>query len=417
MPGALPIVGHGLAFHRDPLAVLAAARRYGGTPIVRVPDPVVVLCEPEDVQHVLVTRGHAYAKTPRLWSERARNAFGRGTLTARGDEHRRLRRLVQPGFAPGAVARVLDGAVAGAVEATEGWRPGVHDVYGDLASGARMGIQRALFGTLPDAALVDRAIAERRAFAVRWFAAVHPRPELLPSPANLRYRRSEAWLRTRVSDVVHDRLRTPGDDVVSILAHRQNRVGDRLSPAEVIEEALLLTVPGHETIGEGLAWTLDLLARHPGAQAAARTAAMEGDTSMLDRVLEESLRLYPPTWIVVRMATEDDELPSGRRLAPGARVYVSPWVVHRDPRWWPDPLAFRPERFRPDASRAPQRAYFPFGAGPHVCVGERYARAEMAGVVATLLRRWQFRAVGPPPRPRAALTLSPRSVPLRLERL
>ena len=421
VPGALPLVGHGLRFARNRLALLEEAARRGPGAVLRVPDPVIVLTEPEDVQHVLVRDPAGYSKGPKLASERGARIFGAGLLTRHGAEHRRLRLLIQPAFHALAVERlqlVLRLAVMARLDA---WRDGTVAVHDDLMAAARLAIQRVLFGELADAAAVDEAIAARRAFAQRWFSSVNPRPEWAPSAVNRQFRRLEPWLTRRVGELVDERLERPGafDDLLALLTESRDRDGDRLTRAELVTEALSLTIPGHETTGEALAWTLDLLARNPHEQERARAAARAGDRAALERVADESLRLYPPTWITVRVAVAADTLPSGITVSAKQRLYVAPWLLHHDPRWWPKPERFVPDRFLGGAeAERPRRSFLPFGAGPRVCIGERLARAEIVEGLSLVLGRWRLTPAGPPPTPDPGLTLSPSGgVPLTLEAL
>jgi cytochrome P450 len=183
-----------------------------------------------------------------------------------------------------------------------------------------------------------------------------------------------------------------------------------------------LSVAGYETTGEWLAWTLFLLARHPEALARLQSevdrvlgdrAAVAADQSELgytESVLAESLRLYPPTWIFVRVACDDDVLPSGAAVRAGTKVYLCQWVVHRLARHFPDPARFDPERFTPEARAArPAQAYFPFGAGPRTCIGESLAQMEAVLALATIARSWCFELVaGQKIVPHPGVTLRPR---------
>ena len=431
LPGALPVVGHGARFAKDRLAVLELARAMGPGTVILVPDPVVVLSEPDDVQHVLVRNPSGYVKGPKLASRRGAAVFGSGLLTQHGADHRRLRLIIQPAFHRLAATRIEQVLREALTVSLLDWKPGARDVHEDLMRGARLAIQRVLFGEQGDAVAIDNAIAERRAFAQRWFTTLNPRPEWAPTRANLRYRRTEAWFERRVAELVDERLAAVESpqaemtrsgahaNLLTLLVESRDRSGDRLSREELITEALSLTIPGHETTGESLAWTLDLLARHPDEQSKARAAVETNDRLTLERVIDESLRLYPPTWMTVRVATEDDTMPSGVTVMNGQRLYISPWLLHRDSRWWSDPDRFDPDRFLPTADvDRPRRAYLPFGAGPRVCIGERLARTELVEALCVLLPRWAIRPIGPAPRPEPGLTLSPRDgVRLLLEEL
>jgi cytochrome P450 len=181
-------------------------------------------------------------------------------------------------------------------------------------------------------------------------------------------------------------------------------------------------VTGHETIGAGLAWTWYLLAQHPEVQARVHAEVEEvlgtrapeaADLPRLEytgRVLSESFRMYPPTWIVVRVAVEPDRLPSGAEIPVGAKLYLCPWVVHRDARWFSDPERFDPERFALEAvARRPEYAYFPFGAGVRLCIGKRLALMESTLAVARAAQRFDLALVpGQQVRPDPGIILAPR---------
>ena len=195
-----------------------------------------------------------------------------------------------------------------------------------------------------------------------------------------------------------------------MFAGRRYPEGSAMSAAQQRDELLTLMSTGYETIGDALTWTLYLLAQHPDVEAnvlAELAREIPSDEigpdadsvprlRYLRQVIEESLRLYPPTWIFVRMAVADDRLPGGAAVAPGDKLYLCPWVLHRDPSYFPDPLRFRPERARP------RFAYFPFGAGQRVCIGEQFAIQEAVVVLALLLPRFRGEV-----HPGHSLTLQP----------
>jgi len=190
---------------------------------------------------------------------------------------------------------------------------------------------------------------------------------------------------------------------------------------QVRDELLSLTSTGYETIGDALAWTLYLLARHPDVEAkvldevsavlgGGEPAAEDlGKLTYTRQVLNESMWLYPPTWIFVRMALGPDTLPSGAPVAAGHKLYLSQYVVHRHPRYFPEPERFDPGRFTAEAMSAhPRFSYFPFGGGQRLCIGEQFAVLEMQAVLSQLLPAFRFELAAETVEPRPAITLRPK---------
>ncbi|MDF1505588.1 cytochrome P450 [Roseisolibacter sp. H3M3-2] len=200
-----------------------------------------------------------------------------------------------------------------------------------------------------------------------------------------------------------------------------------MTDRQLRDEAMTLFLAGHETTANLLAWTWYLLARHPDVERALldSLAPLGGRAATMDdvprlgyarQVLGEALRLYPPAYAVGRIALEDVTF-GGYRVPAGAGVLLSQWVTHRDPRWWPDPDRFDPSRWAPDAPAArPKLAYFPFGAGTRVCIGEQFAWTEALLVLATLAPRWRLAlAPGTDVTPQPIITLRPRGgIPMTL---
>jgi cytochrome P450 len=203
--------------------------------------------------------------------------------------------------------------------------------------------------------------------------------------------------------------------------------GRPMSDRQLRDELVTLFLAGHETTAIALSWTLFLLARHPEAEArlAAEVMGAVGErlpsASDLPRlpfteaVVKESLRLYPPAHVIGREAIADCEI-GGWRVPARATVYFSPWVLHRDSRWFPDPESFRPQRWLDgSAASLPKYAFIPFGGGPRVCIGERFAMMEAVLLLATILRRVRLEMAGPDPTPFASITLRPEGgVPMRV---
>ena len=174
------------------------------------------------------------------------------------------------------------------------------------------------------------------------------------------------------------------------------QTGERMSDQQLRDESMTMLIAGHETVASALAWTWDLLARNPETEAklheelarelGGRTPAAEDLPKLryTEMVFQEAMRLYPPAWIISRKALEDDEI-CGYQVPKGALVVTSPYVTQRMPDLWPEPDAFRPERFSPEESAGRHRyAYYPFGGGPRLCIGNGFAMTEAALIIAAV---------------------------------
>jgi cytochrome P450 len=206
-----------------------------------------------------------------------------------------------------------------------------------------------------------------------------------------------------------------------LLAARDETTGDGMSDRQLRDEVVTIFAAGHETTAVAMSWTWYLLSRHPRCEArlhqeldqvlagrSPRFADLE-HLPYTRMVFEEALRLYPPAFSLTRVAAADDRI-GPHRIPKGAMVTLSPWVTHRDPRLWPDPERFDPERFLPEAVRQRHKfAYFPFGGGPRVCIGNSFALMEGRLILATLAQRYRLRLEpGHPVEPQGRITLRPR---------
>ncbi|WP_238455778.1 cytochrome P450 [Azohydromonas lata] len=194
-----------------------------------------------------------------------------------------------------------------------------------------------------------------------------------------------------------------GDDLLArLLALRDEATGEALSEREVFDQCMVTFQAGHETTATALTWWSRMLAGHPEAAARARAEvdAVLGDRDpgpgdaaalpWLSATVKEAMRLYPPLPALITRHTVGEITVGGWRIAPGASLYLTPWVLHHDPRWWEAPDEFRPKRFLPGAPDVPRGAYMPFGIGPRVCIGQHFAMLEMVIVAAMLLRRYDL---------------------------
>lgn len=351
--------------------------------------------------------------------EAAREVLGDGLLTSEGEHHLRQRRLIQPIFQRERVEAYAPVVLRHADALTDRWRgQSVVDVHAEMAALTLAIVVSSLFGSdlePGEAGAVGEAMSEVLGQYPRLFSPLLRLTQRLPLPANRRFAAAVARFDDVIARLIARRRAegVDGDDLLSRLLRAQEQ-GRGMSARQVRDEAVTLFLAGHETTSNALSWAWLLLSRHPEAEARLH-AEVDGvaDRSVsalpwTGAVVAESVRLYPPAWAIGRRATAP-HLADGWTIPAGSVAIVSPWLLHRDERWWPEPFAFRPERWLGDDGSRPKGAYLPFGAGPRMCVGESFARQEAVLVLATLARRWRVRVEpGQPAGLQAAITLRPR---------
>nr|AAQ17113.2 putative P450 hydroxylase [Actinomadura madurae] len=399
----------------DRLGMMQAALRHGDA--VRVglgPKALYLFNRPEHAKHVLADNSGNYHKGIGL--VQARRALGDGLLTSEGDLWREQRRVVQPAFQHKRIAGLADAVVeeAGALVARLRARAGGPpvDVVGEMTA-LTLGV---LGRTLLDADLtahtsLGRAFETVQDQAMFEMVSQGMVPMWLPLPGQLRFRRARRELDRIVRALVAERLREGGgaEDALSRLIESARREPDgRVGRRRLRDELVTLLLAGHETTASTLGWTFHLLDRHPlvRARVRAEARAVFGDgTPTLDdlsalsyttMVVQEVMRMYPPVWILTRVAQRDDEV-GGYRVPAGADVLVCPYTLHRNPDFWEWPDVFDPDRFGPGRSEGrPRYAYIPFGAGPRFCVGNHLGMMEAVFVTAMVAR--DLRLTGVPGR-------------------
>jgi cytochrome P450 len=419
------------AFGRDARAILMhLARTYGPFVRTRLPMHIYFVSGPALIEEVLVKQAVHFRKdrVTRLLSR----AVGAGLIVSGGDLWRRQRRLMQPAFHQGELRSYGDVITDLARNAVASWRSGeTRNVHEDLMALTLNIVAKLLFGA--DLAADARDIGTTISTLMEDFSgelglrALTPFAKL-PTRHSGRIRRGIRQLDRIIYKIIADRrgAADPGHDLLGLLLRARDEDGSARSDQQLRDEALTLFVAGHETTALALTYALYLLAGHPESQEtlAAELAEVlpgrDAEFADLDRlkyteaVLLEAMRLYPPAWSVGREALDDVEI-GGYRVPKGSTLFMSQWVVHRDPALFEDPERFRPERWAGDAEkRLPRFAYFPFGGGPRVCIGNRFAMMEATLILAVLARRFTFI---PTPETRLELlptvTLRPRS-PVKL---
>lgn len=428
-----PMRGFAAALRRDPLSALQQLAARGDVAEARVgPRRLFLLSHPDDVRDLLVTHQRRFHKG--VAHERMKLLLGTGLLTSEDDFHLRQRRLAQPAFHHARIAAYAEIMREEAAAGVEAWQPGAAvDVHGTTYRLALRIAGRTLFGSAVDDA--DGAISRALGTCLDVFQrlALLPFAEQLvwlPIPAAIRFRRARRQLDDLVRGLIAERRASGRDegDLLSmlLLARDAETGGAMMTDAQVRDEAMTILLAGHETTANALAWSLWLLATHPEAQARlhAEVDALGGAAPTVERlpwtraVFAETLRLYPPAYAMGRRALVPHEA-GGVAVPKGTIALVSPWITHRDPRWWPDATSFVPGRWLDPAAAAarPKFAFFPFGGGTRICIGEQFAWMEGVVVLATIAARWRVQPLpGRTPVPSASITLRPTDLHLLVER-
>ncbi|MCS6910165.1 MAG: cytochrome P450 [Anaerolineales bacterium] len=428
------IWGHTRLYRHDPLTFeRTLAREYGDVVALRFGlRRAVLITHPDDIHKVLVAEADKFCKSA-VYRELLSRVLGNGLLTSDGEFWQRQRKLVQPAFHHKRIQAYGAVMTEQAAQMLETWRPGeVRPLNRDMMRLTLGIVCKTLFGAdvSGDADRVAMALTAVLELVDVALEAPFFLPEWWPSPR----RQQQRAVRQILDEVVYGfirRRRETGDtgDLLSMLLAARGEAGDRMSDRQVRDEAVTLVLAGHETTANALTWTFILLAQSPEAEAhlhaeldivlAGRLPAVE-DLRRLEYttlVIKESLRLYPPAPTIEREALVDVEL-GGYRIPKGTIVVIPVHVVHHDARWFPDPEKFDPLRFTKDKEVArPKFAYFPFGGGPRICIGNSFAEMEANLLLAAIAQRYRLRlADSTPIIPKATITLRPSSdVRMRLE--
>jgi cytochrome P450 len=412
------------------------ARTYGDVVALRLgPKRVWALNHPDLVEEVLVTKSRSFIKHFGLRA--AKPTLGEGLVTSEGDFWRRQRRLAQPAFHRDRI----DGYGRVMVELTErmlgSWAAGQQrDVQADMMRLTLEVVAKALFDA--DVTGASAGIAGSMEVLMASFTERVNRlirlPVWLPLPINARYRKAMRQVERVLFEIIAERRRSGEDqgDFLSMLLQAQDTEGDGSGMTDRLlrDEAVTLFMAGHETTANTLAWAWYLLSLYPESERALHDELDEvldggrapevADLPRLvhaDRVVTESMRVLPTVWLLGREAVEPVEV-GGYRAPRGTTVWMSQWVIHRDPRWYDEPEAFRPDRWADGlARRIPRYAYFPFGGGPRVCIGNQFARMEAVLLLAAIARRFRPRVPpGTVVNPVPTMTLRPEhGIPVVLE--
>jgi cytochrome P450 len=424
-PSGYPVVGHLPPFLRDKLGFLVrCAADHADVVQLKIGAATFLLKHPEDISHVLVANHQNYEKSPRIVSGKG-SLFGTALIGAPGGAHRSKRQALQPLFHRKAIARFSAVIVSEAEAVLAKWSSGVElEVSEEMRRLSVEIIIRTLFGNLPrqDIHLLSEVFETRRRYIEQLFDSLLPFAEYFPTRRNADYKHA-----TKQFDEITfreiKRQRSNEDSLLGMLMHARYDNGTSLSDEEIRDETLTLALAGYETIAEALTWTWYLLSQNPDEELklwkeldevlAGRVPSLNDIQNLryTSMIFAESMRLYPPTWLFVRVALGDDRLPSGAEIPRGSKIYLSPFITQRDPRYYTEPDKFNPQRFGEVEKRSrPKFAYFPFGGGPRQCIGEAFATMEGVLFISVIASRFKLElAPGQTVSLDAGITLRPRN--------
>ncbi|HZZ01188.1 MAG TPA: cytochrome P450 [Candidatus Baltobacteraceae bacterium] len=369
-------------------------RRYGNVVAFALPwRSYVFVNDPPLVKDILVTQQHAFVKS--LGTRTLKYLLGEGLLTSEEPLHRTMRRIVQPAFHRERVAAYAREMERLAGDFVERLKPGEgFDLHAAMTELTLRIATTTLFGS--DESGSTRAVSEALRMMMEEFPYVlMPLGRLrqqLPLPSTRRFERSRDTLDAVIYDLIRRRRgesEGEGADALSMLLSVQDaETGTRLTDEQVRDEVMTLFMAGHETTANLLTWTFYLLARNPNVEKRLAAAAREGDGEFVRRVVHETLRLYPPAWLLGRETVGDVTLADGTRIPAKTTVFISPKMLHVRADLYTDPMRFDPDRWL--GAPPPPFAFVPFGGGARRCIGEDFAWTEASIVLVAIARRYRF---------------------------
>jgi cytochrome P450 len=415
-----------LRIRRNPMMFLTDTWQEFGD-VVQFPIPVpptYLVNDPHGVRQVLISNSRNYDKETIQYRSLSL-VTGEGLLTAPMNVWRRQRPLVQPAFHHETLTDVVSHVGRAAHRMFESWERRGDEVLVDVDEAmmhvALEIVGHALFGTdlSQDADVLASATLEALEVVVARARVPVTPPQWVPTPANRRLRRSVARLDTAVDHMLAERsVRTKPRDMLDLLIAARDEQGDGLTTTEIRDQIITFIVAGHETVASALTWAWAMLARDPALQ---QRLADEADRVLDDRppqftdyanlpyaraVFDESLRMFPPAWLITRNSDAEDVI-AGHTILPNSLIIISPWLVHRHPDAWPHAWEFRPERFLNETYD--RTMFIPFGAGIRQCIGKDFAYVEGVLLLAAIAQRYEFRypSGALPPAPEPLVTIRP----------
>ncbi|WP_255149119.1 cytochrome P450 [Halorarius halobius] len=426
-PKGVPLLGNTHQYARDPFTFMTAVgRAYGDVARFQLADrETFMLTGPDDIEQVLVA-GESQFRKPVFGDDAVQELLGNGLLLSDGEFWREQRARAAPAFDPRRITGMADRMVAHTERHVADWEAGdVVDIRSELAELTVKIIADAMFETTLDDDTTERIQTALEPLGKRFEpdAVRFLTPNWVPTRENREFHDAVGTLEDVLDDVVAER-RAAGidDDAGDLLAImlRAAEAGD-IDDAVLRDELMTMLLAGHDTTALALTYAMYLLDENPEARdrlnaeieevvtGDAPTAAEAREMAFASRVLNESMRLYPPVYVMFRQPRTDVEL-GGYRVPEESMVMLPQWVVHRDPRYYDDPETFDPDRWTSERSRdRPNYAFFPFGGGPRVCIGKQFSLLEARLILGVVCQRFELhRTTDDPLELRPSLTMHPR---------
>ena len=411
-PKGSPIMGVMREFNRDSLGFIErCAHDHGDVVWMRfLYVPALFLYHPNDIEYVLSTNSKNFIKSMSLRSNFFQRLVGNGLLTSQGEEWKRQRRLSQPAFHRDRIATYANTMVEYTQRLISAWQEGeTRDIHRDMMRLTLEIVVRCLFSAevSNDVDEVGTTLKELvKPFAsqatLKWILN-----NRLPTPYHFRFHALAEKIDKVIYRIIAERRATSKDegDLLSMLLAAHDEDGSQMSDRQLRDEVITLFLAGHETTALTLAWAWYLIGKHHEAEEKFHAELDEvlGDREpevtdlprlrYTEQIAKESLRLYPPAYGLGREAIDDCEI-GGYRIPKGTQVFMFQWATQRDPRFYDEPLEFKPERWTDEfIGRLPKYAYFPFGHGPRACIGASFAMMEIILVLATIGQKFRLELV------------------------
>jgi cytochrome P450 len=397
---------------RDPLGYMVKiAAEYPDMAYFRLGNQrTFLMTNPEYIHDVLVANDWNFLKGRGL--KRAKKILGNGLLTAEGNFHRRQRRLSQPAFHKQRIAAYAATMSEFAARTRDNWKAGEkRDIAQDMMHLTLAIVAKTLFDADVDneAREIGQALGEVLEIFSTFSSPLTEITDKLPLPKNIRAQKGKERLDETIYRIIAEHRKTNEDrgDLLSMLlmAQDEEEGSGGMSDDQLRDEVMTLFLAGHETTANALTWTWYLLSQNPDVESklhaeidtvlGGRLPTFEDVPNLkyTEMIMTEAMRLYPPVWVMGRRSISGIKI-GGYYIPPKSIILLSQYAIHHDKRFYPEPEKFNPERWTSEQAKSlPKMAYFPFGGGPRLCIGEQFAWMEGILLIATIAQKWKLRLV------------------------